>query len=599
MIRVALAIVAIVITGVGARAAQQTPAREQARYSLSGTGVVRGVVVAGDASRTPLRRAIVTLVRGGIEDMRAASTDEAGRFSFTDLPSGTYTLSAAKGGFITISAGAAKPGMPGRQITVRDGGNVVIAPIALVRGAAIAGRITDATGQPLSNVPVQASRFVTVNGERRPRMGSGSSFNTATNDHGEYRVFGLPAGEYVVAAWLNGFASQTDVTAQEIEFVQRPGTTGATAVPPAPPRPFVLAPTLYPGTVNEASATAVSVGAGEERLGIDISLQRVAVARVSGVVTDGDGKPVAGANVLRALRVAPNFVPAVGIGVRTAADGSFALTGVTPGDHVLRVTGSGARQLASPELIRLGLAAPATGTGTATQAFWGFAELAVNGADITGVAIRMQPGMSLSGQIVVKGTAPAPDFSQVRINLAPLTGGPALRQATGGQGDGQGRFRVEGALPGRYRLNVAVSAPYAARSAMLGEQDVIDAPFEIAPNGNIEGVTVTLTDVVTSLGGRLMGADGQPASHLYVLAFSQNREHWAVNSRRIASARAGEDGSYAFAGLPPGDYFLCALTEIDTTLQYEPTYLEELVPASIKLSLGEGEKKIQHLRAGG
>jgi hypothetical protein len=140
---------------------------------------------------------------------------------------------------------------------------------------------------------VQASRFVTVGGERRPRTGSGSSFSTATNEHGEYRVFGLPAGEYVVSAWLNGFASQTDVTAQEIEFVRRVAAGGAIAVPPAPPRPYVLAPTLYPGTVNEASATAVVVAAGGERLGVDIALQRVPVARVSGVVTDIDGKPVA------------------------------------------------------------------------------------------------------------------------------------------------------------------------------------------------------------------------------------------------------------------------------------------------------------------
>jgi hypothetical protein len=115
---VRLAIVlAIASAIVGTLVAQQTPMRDVPGYAASGTGVVGGVVVADDASRPPVRRAIVTLVRAGIEDMRAISTDEAGRFSFTDLPSGTYTLTAAKGGFITMSAGAAKPGMPGRQIT--------------------------------------------------------------------------------------------------------------------------------------------------------------------------------------------------------------------------------------------------------------------------------------------------------------------------------------------------------------------------------------------------------------------------------------------------------------------------------------------------
>jgi hypothetical protein len=594
---VRLAIVlAIASAIVGTLVAQQTPMRDVPGYAASGTGVVGGVVVADDASRPPVRRAIVTLVRAGIEDMRAISTDEAGRFSFTDLPSGTYTLTAAKGGFITMSAGAAKPGMPGRQITVKDGGNVLIAPIALVRGAAIAGRITDVMGQPLSNVPVQASRFVTVGGERRPRTGSGSSFSTATNEHGEYRVFGLPAGEYVVSAWLNGFASQTDVTAQEIEFVRRVAAGGAIAVPPAPPRPYVLAPTLYPGTVNEASATAVVVAAGGERLGVDIALQRVPVARVSGVVTDIDGKPVAGVQVVRTLRAMPVFLPAIGTGARTASDGSFVLTNVSPGDHVVRATISSSVRSASLEGV--GLAAPGTGTAV-SQARWGLTEVAVNGADIAGVAIRMQPGMTVSGQLLVKGTAPPPDLSQVRISLAPGSSGAVPGYFPSAPVDGQGRFRIEGAIPGRYRVSVGSRAPYGVLSAMLGGQDVIDAPFEIAPNGSIEGITVTLTDARTELGGRLTGADGQPASHLYVLAFPQDRAHWAANSRRIASVRAGEDGSYTFTGLPPGNYFLCALTEIDTTLQYEPAYLDDLVPVSIKLSLGDGEKKIQHLRAGG
>ena len=594
---VALAVVASLL-GIRGLAAQQTPVRDQARYSMPGTGVVRGVVVADDASRTPLRRAIVTLVRAGIEDMRAASTDDAGRFSFADLPAGMYTLSAAKGGFITMSAGAAKPGMPGRQIIVRDGDSVVVRPIALVRGAAIGGRITDAMGQPLSNVPVQASRFITVNGQRRPRTGSGSSFSASTNDHGEYRVFGLPAGEYLVSAWLNGVASQTDATAQEIEFVQRPGPAGPTSVPPSPARPYLLAPTLYPGTVNEASATPVVVKAGEERLGIDISLQRVPVARVSGMVTDIDGKPLGGVQILRMQRPAPVFLPAIGFGARTAADGSFALIAVAPGDHVVRATTSGAAAERTASLEARGLVAPGTGSST-TQARWGLADVTVSGADIFGVSIRLQPGLTVSGQIVVKGSTPLADLSQIRVNLGRGTSDELPGYYPSAQADAQGRFRIEGAIPGRYRMGVSNRPPHGVLSALLDGRDVFDAPFDIGPNGNIEGIMITLTDARPELGGRLTGADGQPASHLYVLAFSQDRAHWAVNGRRIASARAGEDGSYSITGLPPGDYFLCALTELDTTLQYESTFLDELTAASLKITLGEGEKKVQNLRAGG
>lgn len=181
--------------------AQQAPARDQQRFTSSGTGVVRGTVVADDTTRTPLRRAQVTLSRIGAEDIRAASTDDQGKFLFSDLPAATYSLGAAKGGFIAMSAGAVKPGMPGRQVVLRDGDALVVPPIALPRGSVIAGRITDSTGQPVANAQVQATRFATVNGERRARSGSSAAWITATNDHGDYRLFGLVEGDYIVGAY--------------------------------------------------------------------------------------------------------------------------------------------------------------------------------------------------------------------------------------------------------------------------------------------------------------------------------------------------------------------------------------------------------------
>jgi hypothetical protein len=84
-----------------------------------------------------------------------------------------------------------------------------------------------------------------------------------------------------------------------------------------------------------------------------------------------------------------------------------------------------------------------------SQARWGLTEVAVNGADIAGVAIRMQPGMTVSGQLLVKGTAPPPDLSQVRISLAPGSSGAVPGYFPSAPVDGQGRFRIEGAIPGR------------------------------------------------------------------------------------------------------------------------------------------------------
>ena len=593
--KAAVVLVAFSLLAPNALLAQQTPTRDQPRFTSSGTAVVRGTVVADDATRTPLRRAQVTLSRIGAEDIRSASTDDQGQFAFADLPAATYSLGAAKGGFIAMSAGAVKPGMPGRQVIVGEGAAVMVSPIALPRGAVIAGRIVDSAGQPVSNAQVQASRFVTVNGERQARSGSNALWVTSTNDHGDYRLFGLLAGDYIVAALQPGTTFQSDITAADVEAAQRPVTAGVTVQPAPVPRPFALAHTLYPGTVDESAATPIVLKPGEERLGVDVSLLRVPVARVSGTVLGLDGRPLPGVSVVRRLRRLPNFTPVSSTGVNSAADGSFSLIGVSPGDYELQARANPGRDAARAEqLSRVGLANPPS-PATQGPPQWASADLAVNGADISGVTLRMQPGITISGRMTT--TSARVDVSRARIQLGTSGGAPGF---VSGNADAQGAFLFDGIPPGRYTLSFpGLQAGVVARSAMLGEVDLLDGPFEIRPGGNLSGIAITLTDVRTELGGILTNSSGQPASHLYVLAFSQDRAHWIRDSRRILSARAGEDGSYTISGLPAGNYFLCALTEIDTTLQFEGEYLDQLVPASLKITLADGEKKVQHLRAGG
>jgi hypothetical protein len=67
-------------------------------------------------------------------------------------------------------------------------------------------------------------------------------------------------------------------------------------------------------------------------------------------------------------------------------------------------------------------------------------------------------------------------------------------------------------------------------------------------------------------------------------------------SRRVASTRPGTDGSFLFRGLPAGDYYLTAVTDIDPANQTDPPVLEQLAKASISISIKEGEQKVQDIR---
>jgi hypothetical protein len=300
----ALAIVAVVLAAVATLAQTPPPAqpRDQPRVSIIGTAVVTGLVIADDEPRVPLRRATVTLSRSGVEDIRSATTDDQGRYVFDHLPAGAYALAASKGAYLSISYGAPKPGMPGSSVTLAEGETFTAKPIALWRGAVIGGRLTDRFGQPAANGSVDVNQVVVINGERRRR--SGSRTYAMTNAHGEYRIYGLLPGEYIVSSAPPPQAVQAEATPAELTWASR----GTGQVPP-PARVFTYAPTMFPGTADAAGGVIITIGRGEERLGVDFAMQLVPVSRVSGKVTGPDGQPVRAFRFRGRLRTGRLCVP--------------------------------------------------------------------------------------------------------------------------------------------------------------------------------------------------------------------------------------------------------------------------------------------------
>jgi hypothetical protein len=228
-------------------------------------------------------------------------------------------------------------------------------------------------------------------------------------------------------------------------------------------------------------------------------------------------------------------------------------------------------------------------------------DVVVSGQDVSNVAIRLQEGITVSGRVVVKTSASSPttDLTRFQIELvarettARSSGRPTAPLAA------DGTFQIVGTEPGDYRLRATAPAgSWSLRSAVLDGKDVSDLPVDVAMGQNLSGLVVTFSDVQTELSGILIDGDGRVASQLYVFVFPTDKTMWLPAARRIRSVRSTDNGSYTMAGLPAGEYFLCALTELDTMLQFEPEYLEQLIPASIKITLAEGEKKTQNLRIG-
>ncbi len=568
----------------------QAPVRDQARVTSNGTASVTGLVLADDAVHAPLRRAIVSLSRANVEDIRTTGTDDEGRYVFPNLPAGSYTLSASRGGYIATGYGAPKAGMPGTSITLAEGQTFHAQPIALLKGAVIAGRITDRSGRAASNVTVEALPLITFNGERRRRSGNRQSVQT--NAHGDYRIFGLLPGEYLVSSSANGLPAQGEPTAADLDWASRQG-----GPPPPSARTFTYTPTLFPGTADASRAAAVTLERGEERLGVDFALQYVPVARVSGVVTAPDGRPPLEASAVCALKAPSPLLAAPQAISRGRGDGSFSCEGLAPGHYVVWASGV-PNNLAPGDLERMR-------AGIAALPLSGSLEIDVSGRDITGVSIPLSIGVSVSGQLVFEGSTPA-DSKRFQVRLVRGPGGPPINTSSLAVPASDGTFQIDGLAPGPYRVvttippaSAGAASAWSLKSATLAGNDISDVSFDLVPNLNVSGLVVTFSDVQTELAGTLTGPGGSAAPQLYVFVFPANKNLWTNGARRVRYVRTAENGSYVIPGLPSGEYYLSTLIEFEPVLQYEPGYLELLVPSASKITLGEGEKKRLDLKIGG
>ena len=187
--------------------AAQTPARDAGpRITATGDAGLGGIVVAdGESPARPIRRAIVTITGTGIATSVQVVTDDAGRFSFSGLPAGRFSLTAEKPAYLKTYYGSARtirpPGMP---IALAAGQQLTSLTVPLVRGAAISGRVTDQGGGPSPARRCRCRCTRTVGADRRlitPPIGL--TIATA-DDRGAYRVYGLAAGEYLVRALGGG-----------------------------------------------------------------------------------------------------------------------------------------------------------------------------------------------------------------------------------------------------------------------------------------------------------------------------------------------------------------------------------------------------------
>jgi hypothetical protein len=278
---------------------------------------------------------------------------------------------------------------------------------------------------------------------------------------------------------------------------------------------------------------------------------------------------------------------------RAGADGRFTFASVKPGQYIVSARGQAPGAKPDPNVsFQLGT-------------LWAATELSVDGNDISNLVLDLQPGLTVSGRVQFETADPqsAPDPSRFRVNLGAAAGQVTFGSAPGTV-DASGAFTIAGVTPGRYSVSAGVpsvvpnASAWALKSSIVAGRDTLDAPMEIRPGQHIDGVVLTFTDRPSELTGVLRDAAGQAATDYSVIVFAADRAFWTAQSRRIKSARPDQEGKYTLRNLPAGDYLLVAVIDVEQDEWFDPSYLQRVAPSAIRITIGDGEKKLQDLRIG-
>lgn len=519
------------------------PARDAARVS--------GRIIAADTGK-PVRRASIVIAREGGPDPRllgpgsyGTSSGDDGMWQVEALQPGRYHITVSKAGYVATQYGQRHPRERARLIDIRPGTTLEHIDVRLPKAGAIAGRIVDDNGEPVSPGMVTAMQVRYVNGERTLAPVTEGVMSILrgglTDDRGEYRIHGLSPGTYYVST-----------------VVETMGTP--------PGSSMQLAPTFYPGTPSIAAAQPVILGAGEDALDISFTMARVRVARVAGTVVNASGAPARAT-----LRLTSTARLAVGGQMATDAAGAFNLPAIPPGDYRLEV------QSSRDGVTELGLL-----------------HLSVGGEDITGLVIATTPPGSASGRVVTDDGSPLP--AGVGVEAAAMTTETFSAVSMGRRSvDANGHFEIRGLLD-RYAIRVMPPEGWFPRSVMMEGKDIIDSGHEFRAREQVAGIEVTITRRGTLLRGSALDDSNAPIADCTVVVFSTDERRWTRQTRYVQTVRPNETGQFTLRGLPADEYFVVAFDYVEPGEDTDPAHLERWKHGAARVTLSDEEPATVTLR---
>jgi hypothetical protein len=407
-------------------------------------------------------------------------------------------------GFISTEWGSHSTAQPGATLSIDTGGLVRNLVFRLSPQAVVAGRLTDAEGNPVANVQVWAIRDAGIHGKKQ-LFAAG---HAATDDRGEYRIAGLAAGRYYVSAIFPPAILQ-----------EAPGDS----VDNQSDQAYV--PTYYPGTADASLAIPLQAVEGVELPRVDFALSKTHTVRIRGQVLNGETSERSVVTVVLVPRENAAGAP-TSRSLVTNPDGSFAIAGVAPGIYTL---------IAS--IFKNGRYTTAKKSIDATD-------------DVDDFTITVAPGVDVPGSLQVEGTV-KPSRAALQLSLLSDDPGEPLFPQPNTPLKEDGGFTFSNVASGHYRL-AALGLPdgYYMKAVRLGENDVLDAGFDVVQGQTPLTITIVLAQGAADVTGVVRDAKGQLSVGALVVLVLEGRGQ--PQNYRVATT--DQYGRFALRNVAPGPY---------------------------------------------
>jgi hypothetical protein len=491
----------------------------EARTSISGVVVRAGTTQPINGAQVQIRQTGAT-----------GTTDLTGKFSF-DVAPGRYTLTVDREGFVLQEDPKNALTPSGMVLTVIPGQNIENVILPMISAPVISGYTYSPAGEPLAGAAVHAYRRRFTPFGPRLRI-----VKTAlTNDLGEYRLFRLVFGDYLVSASYSRREQRAALGGMRLSANLTDPDDGYSTV-------------FYGGGTIPSQARTIPVAPGIDNENLNIIFSDVPRFKVSGRFVSAGELP---SNVkMIFLPEGSDIVLDNSFSMSVGAGGLFEIRGVSPGSYVIRASGSSRSGDQSSDVISVNVPA----------------------SDVSGLAVPLFPTINAKGRVI---SDTGRNLQGMKVSFVRRS--EEIEQSIDGFTAADGTFTVPQVGPGEYEVYVdRMAAGSYIRSIRLAGRDVLSNGVQpgfdyIDPDMRME---IALSSAAATVTGRVLDRAGEPAAGTQVVLVPEAQLRRRMD--RYIVGFTDTAGSFQLAGIPPGRYTAYAFEKIEAGAYYAFAYSPRL-----------------------